>query len=159
MIRSVSLCTILLAANAVFAEPATTPTQQLSQPPNTDRVRTASAEVIEKSAADRALLEQKIAERDDLQRQIDELRQSTGTPQQILVRLQVIEVSRAKLQRLGVDIATTDSKPPISSILEEIFQIDAANDRSETGRRAFKSSNQVFAFIRQLTENNIAKVF
>ena len=51
------------------------------------------------------LLKQKCAERDHLQREIMQLRAATGTPRQILVKVQMIEVSLTKMHRMGLDTA------------------------------------------------------
>ncbi len=48
-----------------------------------------------------ALLRQKLAEMNCLQDEIDALRVSTGTPQSIILKLQVLEVSRTKLEKIG----------------------------------------------------------
>jgi Flp pilus assembly secretin CpaC len=54
-------------------------------------------------AAAHALLQQKLAERDRLQREIATLRESTRTPEQILVRVKMLEVNLTKLRQSGVE--------------------------------------------------------
>lgn len=49
-----------------------------------------------------ARLQQRIAERDRLQREITELRTATKTPEQILVRVKMLEVNVTKLRELGI---------------------------------------------------------
>lgn len=51
------------------------------------------------------LLQQKLAQRDELQHEIDELCESTKTYQQVLVRVKVMEVSLTKMRKLGIDFA------------------------------------------------------
>ena len=52
----------------------------------------------------RALLAKKLAERDRLEREIAALRESTNTPEQILVRVKMLEVNLAQLRRSGIDL-------------------------------------------------------
>jgi Flp pilus assembly secretin CpaC len=59
---------------------------------------------LEKPADKHALLRQKLAELNCLQSEIDELRAATGTPQAILAKIKVTEVSRTKLRDLGVEL-------------------------------------------------------
>jgi Flp pilus assembly secretin CpaC len=51
------------------------------------------------------LLRAKIAELDRLQREVDQLRAATRTPQQILVKVQMLEVNLTQLQKLGIDFS------------------------------------------------------
>jgi hypothetical protein len=55
-----------------------------------------------------ALLEQKIAERDELQREIAELCAATETWQQVLVRVKVLEVNLTKMRKLGIDFSQAE---------------------------------------------------
>jgi Flp pilus assembly secretin CpaC len=52
------------------------------------------------------LLREKLAQRDQLQREIDALRASTQTPEQISVTVKVVEINRTKLRQLNVDWST-----------------------------------------------------
>ncbi|HEY3393264.1 MAG TPA: hypothetical protein VGK58_11195 [Lacipirellulaceae bacterium] len=108
--------------------------------------------------ADRALLEQKIAERDRLQREIDKLRQETRTPQQILVNIRALEINRSKLRRVGVDWATADGgQRSITSIVDLMNPKTA--DRLETSAFGIVAPDEpFFGFVSALEENNIAKV-
>jgi hypothetical protein len=54
---------------------------------------------------DRELLRQKLAQRDELQREIDELCEATQTWQQIVVRMKVMEINLTKMRKLGIDFA------------------------------------------------------
>lgn len=64
-----------------------------------------------------SLLRQKLAERDRLQREITELRNSTKTPEQVLVRVKVVEIDRTKLDQAGVDLKLMgDSSVPIDLV-------------------------------------------
>lgn len=53
--------------------------------------------------AAKALLREKLAQRDQLQREIAALRESTQTPEQISVQVKMVEINRTKLRKLGVD--------------------------------------------------------
>jgi hypothetical protein len=57
--------------------------------------------------AARSLLIEKLAQRDQLQREITALRESTKTPEQITVQVKMIEINRTKLRDLQIDWSTT----------------------------------------------------
>jgi Flp pilus assembly secretin CpaC len=64
------------------------------------------------AAAAQALLKEKLVQRDQLQHEIASLRESTQTPEQILVRVKLLEVNLTKLRQAGVDLsAVVDGKP------------------------------------------------
>jgi len=56
-----------------------------------------------------AVLRQKQTELAKLQQEIAELRAQTRTPQQILIRASVLEVSLTKMEKLGVDVGSVSS--------------------------------------------------
>ncbi len=58
----------------------------------------------EQPPSKQALLRQKLAELNCLQSEIDELRRETGTPQQILVKVRVLDVSRTKMRDAGLNV-------------------------------------------------------
>jgi Flp pilus assembly secretin CpaC len=99
-------------------------------------------------------LKQKLAELNCLQAEIDELRRTTGTPQQIVVKIQVLEVSHTKFDRLKKEAvgpeATGEVQRQISSILNS----------SEQGRgfRTIDDSATVEAMIAWIKKNNVGKV-
>jgi Flp pilus assembly secretin CpaC len=96
----------------------------------------------EKPADKHTLLKQKLAELNCLQSEIDQLRAATGTPQQILVRLQLVEVSRTKLQKSGIDITTLRGNDPAPS----------------SGYTTINDTASAKRLIEKLRGNNIAKV-
>jgi len=53
--------------------------------------------------AAKSLLREKLAQRDQLQREIAALRESTKTPEQFIVHIEMVEINRTKLRQLGVD--------------------------------------------------------
>jgi Flp pilus assembly secretin CpaC len=77
--------------------------------PSTPAPHIASRPLAEAVDTQRALLQQKLTERDRIQREITELRAATKTPEQILVRVKIMEINRTKLQRAGVQISVIDS--------------------------------------------------
>src|SRR5688572_7874342 len=52
----------------------------------------------ETQSADQTLLERKLIELNRLQNEVEQLRAATGTPKQILVKAQVLELSRSKMR-------------------------------------------------------------
>ncbi len=52
----------------------------------------------------KALLTKKLAERDRLQHEIAELQKSTNTPEQVLIRVRMLEIDRTKLVQVGVKL-------------------------------------------------------
>ena len=108
--------------------------------------------------ANNKLLEQKIAERARLQREIDELRRATGTPQQILVKLRAIEVNRSKLRRLGVDWATADGKQKSVSSVAELLQPNASSSLDAMEFGIVGPGDGFHGFLQALETHNIAKV-
>ena len=105
------------------------------------------------------LLQQKCAELDRLQQEIKRLRAATGTAQQVLVKVQMLEVSLTKLRDLGLD---TDwfadgyaSGPKVRQLL------DAIGGRADTHLAEHVSraeSNVSQHFVGWLKRNNLAKV-
>lgn len=73
----------------------------------------------------RSLLNRKLAERDQLQREISAIRAATKTPAQILVRVQMLEVNLTKARREGID-------------LDRIYggDVDALSDRTPNFSRS-----------------------
>jgi Flp pilus assembly secretin CpaC len=107
--------------------------------------------VAEGAAATRSeaqlLLEQKVAELERLRADIDELRIMTGTPQLFYVNIEVLEVSRTKMRKLGMDLATFSNGLPVSSPPREFF----------SGLQSLGHTKVARSFIDSLKENNLAK--
>jgi pilus assembly protein CpaC len=99
------------------------------------------------------LLEQKLDELNRLQAEINDLRSATGTPQQIIVRLQVLEISRTKLRRLETDFASMDGSKVagkstrIDSLLPKSGEFDVIGDGDATR-----------AFLDWLQQNNVGRI-
>ena len=60
------------------------------------------------------LLRQQIAQRDQLQREIDQLIVETRTPQEMVVHLELLEVNRTMAEKLGIGSAKRD--PAVSTV-------------------------------------------
>ncbi len=56
--------------------------------------------------AAKSLLQEKLAQRDRLQREIAALRETTKTPEQVLVRVRMLEINLTKLRQSELDLAT-----------------------------------------------------
>jgi Flp pilus assembly secretin CpaC len=67
--------------------------------------------------AAKSLLREKLAQRDQLQREIAALRESTQTPEQISVQVKMVEINRTKLRKLGVDWSTFNNGQPTQTDL------------------------------------------
>lgn len=119
MVRALAVCAVILVARAASAQNATAPRDVAATPEPTiapaetspvsacgehECPEVTTAAKIEKPTDKHALLKQKLAELNCLQSEIDALRVETGTPQAVLVKLKVTEVSRTKLRELGVDL-------------------------------------------------------
>jgi Flp pilus assembly secretin CpaC len=95
-----------------------------------------------------ALLQQKLAELNCLQTEIDELRRTTGTPQQILIRVQALEVSRTALRNLGNASEGATTPAQVASLLQN----------SSGGFGVVDDGKSFLSFIESLQRNNVAKV-
>ena len=83
------------------------------------------------------LLHQKIAQRDQLQREIDQLIIATQTPQMIEVHLELLEVNVAAAEKLGINLETLTPEQ-----LEELRRAGATQTRSRP--KFMASSGQQF---------------
>ena len=155
MIRCTAFYSLLVSviaaigSNQVVGAELSAPPQQQPQP---HRDRTGD------QTADRALLEQKIADRDRLQHEIDELRRSTATPQQILVNIRALEINRSKLRRLGVEWATADGKQRSITSIDDLMNPKTPNRLETSAFDIVAPDEPFFGLVRALEENNIAKV-
>jgi pilus assembly protein CpaC len=98
-------------------------------------------------------LKQKLAELNCLQSEIDELRAATGTPQQILLKIKVIEISRTKLRQSGIDIGLLrngDGGKPLAQAPVESARF--------AGFTTIDDTAAVVELVERLRKNNIAKV-
>jgi pilus assembly protein CpaC len=99
----VALPTIVMAEAPV--PPPICPHPVPSVAPRLSHIDQLKANAGSPSTADSELLNKKLAELDRLQKEVDELRKSTNTPAQILVKVQVLEINQTKLEKLDIDCA------------------------------------------------------
>ena len=105
------------------------------------------------------LLEQKCAELDRLQREVKRLRAATGTEQQILVKVQMLEVSLTKLRNMGTDTEWFANGYVSGAKIRQL--LDATGGRAETPMAepvVTAESNDSLRFVDWLERNNLAKV-
>lgn len=170
MVRALAFCVVVLAACTAAAQ--TVRPRIVSQPETEkklgieaqaptpvvaceeDECPNATAVASADKAVDKhALLKQKLAELNCLQSEIDALRAETGTPQQILLKLKVIEISRTKLRQSGIDIGLLqkgDAESPLSQATAETSPF--------SGFTTINDAAAMIGLIEQLQKNNIAKV-
>ncbi|MGI9455052.1 MAG: hypothetical protein ACR2NU_00735 [Aeoliella sp.] len=105
------------------------------------------------------LLQQKCAELDRLQREVMRLRVATGTEQQILVKVQMLEVSLTKLRSTGTDTDWFANGYVSGAEIRQL--LDATGERAETPMAepvVTAESNDSLLFVDWLKRNNLAKV-
>ena len=123
-------------------------------------VRPAASVESESSTSDKhAQLEQKLREAAELQSEINTLRNEIGANEQILVRVEMVEVSLTRLRKLGVDFAAIGQGSDRVQRLDQLrqaFKVAAADPNAKESSP--KSSNGPSSFVEWLEENNIAKV-
>jgi hypothetical protein len=172
MIRALAFCAVIFAVGAASAQSVTPrivadaatasePTFASVEPtpvsacakgecPATD-----VATAVEKPADNHTLLKQKLAELNCLQSEIDALRLVTGTPQQILVKVKVLELARTKLKKMGTDFAAFDEHGKIDS--EQLNSL-INHSSNVAGFRTFDNSEALLGLIDVLQESRVAKV-
>jgi hypothetical protein len=93
------------------------------------------------------LLEQKVAELERLRAEIDELRAALGTPQQFYVNIEVLEVNRTKMRKLGMDLAAFSNG--LAALPSQGSLVD--------GIQSLGSAPAAKGFIDSLKQKNLAK--
>jgi type II secretory pathway component GspD/PulD (secretin) len=111
-----------------------------------------SVETASDASPQHALLKQKLAEMNCLQSEIEELRRATGTPEQVHINMQVLELSRTKARTLGLDAATADNKqrPQFTALFNPL------QDRG--GMRTVADNDAMLEFIESLRGNGVGRV-
>jgi pilus assembly protein CpaC len=102
-------------------------------------------------------LRKRLDELNRLQAEVRQLRAETGTPDQILVRLQVLEVSLTKMRSLGMDVSFFGSE---NTRVEDLKSLTKALDGSDSKlpHHPAGKKDALLGFIDWLKDNNIAKV-
>jgi hypothetical protein len=106
--------------------------------------------------AAKSLLKAKLAERDQLQREITALRNSTQTPEQISVHVKIVEINRTKLRQVHVDWAQPVNGKLSEADLAAVLGVDSGPKNSALG---FLSNldPSVLDFIAALERHNIGR--
>jgi Flp pilus assembly secretin CpaC len=104
------------------------------------------------------LLQKKLREAAKLQSEIDKLHDELGTPQQILVRAHLLEVSLTKLRRLGVELSRPSGETVSINSVESLQKFLTAGEAAP--KRATSTSPpaaDVKGIIDLLVANHVAK--
>ena len=174
LLRIVTLGSILLATQTVSADdtPAssspsiphqtnTCPAQDAPHPSGVQSGTTVSDRVTNVATRheQQLLLQQKCVELDRLQREVIQLRAATGTAQQMLVKVQMLEVSLTKLRDMGADTEWFANGFVSGAKIRQL--LDATGGRADTPISepvAKVVSNDSLRYLDWLKRNNLAKV-
>jgi hypothetical protein len=158
MIRALAICAVLVLMNRAAAEDSVAPAPEpdpvsACNSPECDTPRQQPPAPIcdarcQKKLEKQAQLQQKLAELNCLQTEIDELRRTTGTPQQILIRVQALEVSRTGLRNLGNSSENATTPAQVASLLQN----------SSGGFGVIDDGKSFLSFIESLQQKNVARV-
>jgi Flp pilus assembly secretin CpaC len=106
-----------------------------------------------------AVLRQKQAELSQLQQEIRQLRAETHTQQQIMVRVQMLEVSLTKLEKLRLDVSSVESR---SLSVNDVSNLATASKilrgSGFTQLPGKGESDGAQRLIKVLTQSNVAKI-
>jgi Flp pilus assembly secretin CpaC len=153
--HSAAVVALFLAIARVGAHPVeqfTADPTHATVPPHPARTPANATEPLQ--PANECLLEQKLAELNRLQGEVERLRATTGTPHQILVKVQVLEISRTKLRRLGVDWAYEVDRKGDGNI-----GVERSSPFEDIGEsRVIDRSAAFQSLVTALTRNHVAKV-
>jgi Flp pilus assembly secretin CpaC len=121
-------------------------------------VRLASAIETTANSDQQTLLRTKLAELDRLQSEVDELRHSTNTPSQILVRVEMLEVSLTKLRQMGIDLPQMIPGVVVSPHAVERLRPAANSHPSQPKIAPLAADGTSTELIGLLKQQNIGKV-
>ncbi|MCI0335357.1 MAG: hypothetical protein L0228_19285, partial [Planctomycetes bacterium] len=173
MIRALAACALVFIVSSAPAQSVVTPKSSAAAPqptialPVSADVSACGEESCPESAhvagseqppSKQALLRQKLAELNCLQSEIDELRRETGTPQQILVKVQVLDVSRTRMRAAGLDVSTIlgQGRARPNGAVHEYSP--TAKPGSAPGVCIFANGNDYENFINTLQRNNLGRI-
>lgn len=110
--------------------------------------------------AAKSLLREKLAQRDQLQREIAALRESTQTPEQISVQVSMVDINRTKLRKLGVDWSTFNDGKSTQTDLASLFGTRPAAASATMPGVAVQTNVEpaVLDIITALERQNVARV-
>jgi len=141
-----TVCTPLVAASTPYA--SAPPVTAAPQPPS-----------------EKEQLAKKVDELHNLQLEVDRLRQSTRTPSQVLVKLQMIEISRTKMRALGFDFTDISGKSVQIAGIGDVLAKSASptavittNGNQPMSFGIINPSSAFSGFLEALRREQIAKV-
>jgi hypothetical protein len=104
-------------------------------------------------------LHKKCAELDRLQHEISQLRAKTGTPQQILVKVQILEVGLTKMRDHGIDTDWFDNAQLLTSPADLQHLVESARAYTHPSPNDAKTGNfsDSRQFVNWLRKQNLAK--
>jgi Flp pilus assembly secretin CpaC len=113
----------------------------------------------EETQSDQQLLKQKLAELDELQREVQRLREVTGTEQQIVVKVQMLEIDLSKLRNRGLDTDWFSDGYVKPNQLQQLLEATGQSAHVTANESADEAkSNENLRFVQWLKQKNIAKV-
>ncbi len=104
-----------------------------------------------------AELECKLQQAAELHGEIDKLRSEIGANEQILVRVEMLEVSLTKLRKLGADFAMPGKGKVSFQSLDQLRQAFKVASTHSAGDASDKSASGPASFLEWLEQNQIAK--
>lgn len=107
-----------------------------------------------------SLLQSKLAERDRLQREIDALQAETKTPEQIVVKLRMLEVNLTKMHKLGIDYASLlrSHFQGADAVLNNAGPNGGPSQGPDTNFQAGIASDSIGNCLDSLEQRNVARV-
>ncbi len=157
-LRMLTLVSMLFVVQPVWAGEAPTASHPSVSKP-TDAPSAVQTPEVTTREQQQQLLQDKCVEMDRLRREIDRLRSATGTPQQILVKVRMLEVSLTKLRKMGVDTEWFADGYASGSKLSKL--LDSIGEPAGTPNAAPIDKDQAsdgLRLVNWLQRNNFAKV-
>jgi len=108
----------------------------------------------------KSLLREKLAQRNQLQREIAALRESTQTPEQISVQVKLVEINRTKLRKMGVDWSTFNNGQPTQTDLAGLLGANPTTAAKTSPGISFEGNVDpaVIGVITALERRNVSRV-
>ena len=102
------------------------------------------------------LLRQKLAERDALQREIDDLRRTSRKPAQLLINAKLIELNHTRCRQAGFDLATLSETQKTDASVGQ--KIDGRTPKPEQRLRPIEATQGFLDTLDALCQKNMARV-
>ncbi len=149
LLRTAMFGVILLAMQISFAEDSHTSHADVAGRVTQDGTR----------EEQQILLQEKCVELDRLQREVQHLRDATGTAQQIRIKVQMLEVSLTKLRNMGTDTDWFSDGYVSGTKMQQLLdatEVLVPAERAESVTKA--EANDSLRFVNWLKRKNLAKV-